>query len=271
MRTRILLVLLGGLVLAAPAAAQKTEDEARLVFTMGIAYTGSTDLWTVENQPVLVVPGPGFETLDLSRSLSGAVGVLFSGSYFPKPSLGLAGEIFFMGNGVHDQCVVNSASPSPRTEELCTSIDGSSKSTSAVLMTLGPVLRAGANQPISPYVRAQVGLLFSNLSPVSMAGTVTYTDPDTDLSERLQVVVYDDPKTTRVTAGFVFGAGVTAVLGKGWQLRTEVRDNLVQIATVGGPTTPGNYSPVIVNEWKNLYSIVIGADVVLEKKRGHRY
>jgi hypothetical protein len=265
MRTRLMLAALIAMALAAPAQAQKTQDESRLVFTMALSYTGGDDLWSVQDQPILVTPGSGFDLLDLSRNINGSVGVLFSGTYFPKPALGLVGELFFVGVGLQDQCQLASPTTDPETIGVCNSINGAKKSSSAVLISVGPVLRAWGNRSISPYVRAQVGLLFSNLSPIEMQGEVS-TD-----AGLFHVVIYDDPSSTRVTTGFVFGGGLTAVLGKGWQLRTEVRDNLVQIATVAGPTTPGNDSPVVVNEWKNLFSIVVGADIVLEKKRGHRY
>ena len=266
MRTWMLLATLGSLAAATPAVAQKTEDEARLVFTMGLAYTSGSDLWTVNDQPILVPPpGIGFDEINLARSIDGGVGLLFSGMYFPKPSLGLVGEAFFLGVGLEDQCQVATPVPDPRTVEVCGNIDGASKSSSAVLLSFGPVFRVAADQAFSPYLRAQVGLLFSNLSPILTQGQVETS------SGTFSVVIYDDPSSTRITPGFVVGGGITAVLGKGWQLRTEVRDNLVQIATVAGATAPGSDSPELVNEWKNLFSIVIGADVVLEKKRGHRY
>jgi hypothetical protein len=270
MRASLILCVLGTFAIAQPADAQKTEDEARLVFTMGLTWTGGTDLWTVQDQPILV-PGTGFDLIDLDRNISGGIGILFSGMYFPKPALGFVGEVFFTGIGTQDGCSIATVTPNPRTVELCNSIDGSSKSSSAVLVSLGPVLRAGADQPISPYVRGQIGLLFSNISPVATEGTIVVTDSASGGSESLQFVVYDDPSNTRVTLGFVLGAGLTTALGKGWQLRAEVRDNLVQIATVAGPTNPGSADPVIVNQWKNLWSIVVGADIVLEKKRGRRY
>lgn len=264
MRIPMVLALLGGLAVAAPAAAQKTEDEARLVFTMGLTYTGGTDLWSVEDQPILV-PGTGFDLIDLDRNISGSLGLLFSGMYFPKPSLGFVGEVFFMGIGMEDACGIASPNPNARTEELCQSINGSTNSSSAVMLSIGSVLRAGADKPISPYIRGQLGLLFNNTSPVGMSGTVV------DNGQEYVVVVYDDPSDTQVTPSFVLGAGLTAVIGKGWQLRTEIRDNIVEIATVSGPTAPGVDSPQVVNEWKNLFSIVIGVDVVLEKRRGRRY
>jgi len=270
MRTPIVLALLSGFAAVQPLSAQKTEDEARLVFTSSLAYTVGTDLWSVQDQPVLVVP-TGFELINISRDISSSLGLMFSGAYYPKPGLGFVGELFFTGIGVEDKCSIASPTPTQRTQQICASIDGASKSSSAVLISVGPVLRAGANQVISPYLRAQVGVLVSNLSPITTTGTVTYNNPDTGQDESLQVVVYSDPSSTRVTAGFVFGGGFTFALGKGWQLRSEVRDNLVQVATVAGPTTPGDDTPAVVNRWRNLWSLVIGADIVLEKKRGHRY
>jgi len=268
MGTRTILAVLGGMAIATPAPAQKTQDEPRLVFTMGVAYTGGSDLWTVENQPILV-PGTGFNELNLGRSISGSFGIVFSGTYFPKPGLGFVGEAFFIGVGLDDQCQVVTQPPDPRAAEVCGNINGSSKSSSAVLLSVGPVLRAGGNQALSPYLRAQVGLLISNLSPITMQGEVSTPQG------AFEVVIYDDPSSTRVTPGFVFGGGFTTALGKGWQLRMEVRDNLVRIATVAGPTeytgTIVSDEPEIVNQWKNLFSLVIGADVVLEKKRGRRY
>jgi hypothetical protein len=261
----MMLAVLGGLALTTPAQAQRTQDEARLVFTMGLTHTSGSDLWSVRGQPILIPNGVGFDQVDLTRNIRGSVGVLFSGMYYPKPALGLVAETFFMGVGLGDRCQVTSAAPDARTVQLCGSIDGARKSSSAVLVSAGPVLRMGGNQPISPYVRAEAGLLFSNLSPIRTLGTVTAGNGS------FVDVVYDDPSSTRVTPGFVFGGGVTTVIGKGWQLRTEVRNNLVKIATVAGPTAPGNDAPQVVNRWKNLFSVVIGADVVLEKKRGRRY
>ena len=264
MRTPLLLAALGCLAVAGPAHAQKTEDEARLVFTMGLTYTSGSDLWSVENQPILA-PGTGFDLVSIDRNLTNSIGILFSGMYFPKPNLGFVGEVFFTGLGLQDGCAVTSANPDPRTEEVCASINGNKRSASTVLISVGPVYRVGADQPISPYVRGQVGILVNNLSPIATSGTVVNN------GETLQYVIYEDPTSTRVTPGFVFGAGITAVIGKGWQLRTEVRDNLVQMATVAGPSAPGSDDPEIVNKWKNLFSIVVAADIVLEKKRGRRY
>ena len=67
MRIRLAVLALAGLALATPAAAQKTEDQARLIFTVGLTYTGSSDLWSVSGQPILR-PAIGSDTVDLSRA-----------------------------------------------------------------------------------------------------------------------------------------------------------------------------------------------------------
>jgi hypothetical protein len=131
-----------------------------------------------------------------------------------------------------------------------------------VLLTAGPVFRAWSHNRISPYLRLQVGALFSNLSTIRTEGL---------LSDGNTFPVYDDEKSTRITPGFVLGGGFTAALGKGYQLRMEARDNYVGLSTVAGPTMAGDFHPEVETEYHHLWSVLIGFDVVLEKKRGRRY
>jgi hypothetical protein len=260
MLERSLAGLLGMLFLSTPAFAQATADQAKLVFTVGVAYTGSTDLWSVENQPVFR-QDVGSDSINIDREAGGSIGVLFGGIYFPKDNLGIAGEAFFVGIGVQDQCTVSTALPDERTVSVCADIDGKEKSSSAVLLSVGPVFRAWSHNRISPYLRLQVGALFSNLSTIRTEGVY----------QGNLFVIYDDESSTRITPGFVLGAGVTAAVGKGYQLRMEVRDNYVGLSTVAGPTTAGDLHPEVDTEYHHLWSVLIGFDVVLEKKRGRRY
>jgi hypothetical protein len=261
MLERSLAGLLGMLILTAPVYAQATADQATLVFTVGFGYTGSTDLWSVTDQPLLR-PDIGSDSVSINRDAGGSIGVLFGGIYFPKDNFGIAGEAFFLGIGVQDQCTVTSSDPSQRITEVCADIDGHEKSSSAVLLSVGPVFRAWGHNRISPYARLQVGALFSNLSTIRTEGTIAGGDI---------VPVYDDEKSTRITAGLVLGGGVTAAVGKGYQLRMEVRDNYVGLSTVAGPTIAGDLHPEVDTEYHHLWSVLIGFDVVLEKKRGRRY
>jgi hypothetical protein len=261
MLERTLAGLLGMLLVTTPAFAQATADQAKLVFTVGLGYTGSTDLWSVEDQPILR-PDFGSDSISIKRNAGGSLGVLFGAIYFPKDAYGIAAEAFFLGIGVQDECNVTSAAPHQRIIDLCDNIDGHEKSSSAVLLSAGPVFRAWSHNRISPYLRVQAGALFSNLSTIRTEGVI----PGGDL-----VPVYDDEKSTRITAGFVLGAGATAAIGKGYQLRMEVRDNYVGLSTVAGPTSAGDLHPEVETEYHHLWSVLLGFDVVLEKKRGRRY
>jgi hypothetical protein len=137
MLERSLAGLLGMLFLTTPAFAQATADQAKLVFTVGLGYSGSTDLWSVDGQPLLrPAGGVGSDTVSIDRDAGGSLGVLFSGIYFPKDAIGIAGEAFFLGIGVQDQCAVTSAAPSDTIVAACTDIDGH-EVVLAVLLTVG--------------------------------------------------------------------------------------------------------------------------------------
>ena len=49
---RAVLLLLLVFAAAGPLAAQGTRDQARLVFNVGVGYSGGTDVWRVTGQPV---------------------------------------------------------------------------------------------------------------------------------------------------------------------------------------------------------------------------
>ena len=274
MRTRMLLATLGALALAAPAAAQSTKDEARLVFTMGLAYTGGSDLWSVEDQPILT-PGVGFDEVDITRRINGSLGLAFSGMYFPKPSYGFSGEVFFMGVGLGDECAVATANPDPRTVDICNAIDGSSKSSSAVMMSIGGVLRASPDREISPYIRASIGLLFSNLSPILTSGTIIVvdsTDPNNPFEEQVQVRGVRRSRPARASRrGSSSAPASPRCSARGGSSGPRCATTWCRSPRWRAPRRRACDSPQVVNEWKNLFSIIIGADVVLEKKRGRRY
>ncbi len=253
------LLALGGTTLA---GAQATRDQARLVFTVAGAFTGRSSLWEVAGQPV-ARRSTGLDTLDLQRRIRSTLGLMFSGMYFPRDVLGLGVEAFLIGIGFVDDCRITSlGAPDPRTQDLCGSIDGQEKSASAVLVSAGPVFRVNSRRTISPYFRVQPGLVVASQSPIRTEGTL-------DTGDRF--IVYRDEKTTRITPGVVFGLGMTAQVGKGYQLRWEIRDNYVGLATVEGPTARDGALPSFQTSYKHLWSVVVGFDVVLERRRGRRY
>jgi hypothetical protein len=60
-------------------------------------------------------------------------------------------------------------------------------------------------------------------------------------------------------------------LGRAYHLRWEVRDNIVGIERVSGPTPAPRMEPPHDRIYKHLFSVLIGIDVILERSRGRRY
>ena len=68
----------------------------------------------------------------------------------------------------------------------------------------------------------------------------------------------------------MLGIGATVAAGRAYQIRWEVRDNVVGIQRITGPVVQGEVPP---NEtvYKHIFSINIGLDVILERRPGRRY
>jgi len=260
MPARVLVICASLLAFAQPLAAQREADQATLVFTLAGAFSGSADLWAVQNQPVFRQQVA--DTFALGRKRSSGLGVLLAGIYFFKPNFGLAGEAFFLGGGFEDSCRHTFQTGSAEAVTLCNGINGSSKSGNSVMMSAGPVLRFNTRKTIKPYVRANVGLQIGGRSSVELSSRVT-----TDFFS----VVYDDPDERNISLALAAAVGMTASLGPGYQLRWELRDNYVGFDRITGPTFRDGLSPARELAYKHVWSFVLGVDIVLERRRGRRY
>lgn len=262
MRIRdVLAMALGGLALTiAPAAAQRTGDRATLVFTVSGAFIGGKGLWTVPNQPVQEPPLE--DTFVLSRNIKPTFGAGFSGSYYAGEVVGITADALLIGLGYEDSCRLTAPAESARNQQVCQDIDESDKSAAAVTMSVGGVFRIFSREFISPFARINAGLLFTNQSSVLTQGVD---------NEGTLLTIFEDEKRTRVTPSFAIGIGATFPLGRAYHLRWEVRDNIVGIERVTGPTAAPRFIPPHSREYKHLFSVLIGIDVVLERQRGRRY
>jgi hypothetical protein len=83
--------------------------------------------------------------------------------------------------------------------------------------------------------------------------------------------VYSDDRNSRVEPTVAIGVGFTAAVGKGYNLRWEVRDNITGIQSVTGTTPIAGFVPPHKRVFKHLFSMTVGFDVVLERRRGRRY
>jgi hypothetical protein len=273
MRDRML-ACIGLLVVTAapvyPLWAQQTGDQARLIFTVSAGAAGGKALWSVPKQAVQFPGATGTDTLALSRDIRPTLVIGFGGSYFPGDHLGFGAEGFLIGLGYEDSCRQLFTSGSPSVAAACQSLQGATKSATAVILSVGPILRINSRKLLSPYFRANAGFVFSNQSSLRTIGR--YPGGSTG---RLDLIIYSDEHDSRVEPSFALGAGFTAALSPGYQLRWEVRDNIVGVQRLSGPSprTGDTASPVTPHEleFKHLISITIGFDVVLERRRGRRY
>jgi hypothetical protein len=245
---------------AAPAAAQRTGDQARLVFTVSGAYVSGRGLWTVPSQPV-----PDFPLVDnmrLDRNITSTFGAGFSGAYFKGEHLGLTADFMLLGLGFRDSCEIVGSVASAQNAELCRDIEDRERSAGAVTVSAGALLRVASREFISPFVRANVGLLFSNQSPILTRG---FTD------DGVQVTIYADERDTRVSPSLALGVGTTIAISPSYHLRWELRDNIVGVEAVTGPVAQLGSEPPHERRYRHMLSILLGLDVVLERSRGRRY
>jgi hypothetical protein len=263
LQTLVCALLLAPVILPAPALAQARKDQARLVFTVSGGAVLGRELWSVNAQPVqFIAPA---DTLALGRRIRTTIGVGFGGIYFPGDHLGLSVDGFLLGLGFEDRCRLVFSSGAADLATACQSIQGATKSASAVGLSAGPVFRFNSQSLFSPYARASLGMVFSNQSSIRTIGQFPTPEGNSDL------IVYDDDHESRVEPMLNLGVGFTAAIAPGYQLRWEIRDNITGVQRVTSATPLARVIPPHEVSYKHLFSLTIGFDVVLERRRGRRY
>jgi hypothetical protein len=257
------IALLGTGLHPAEAWAQKTGDQARLIFTVSAGGVGGRLLWSIGSQPVQYTTPS--DTFALERRIRSTIGVGFGGSYFPGEHLGLGIEGFLVGLGFEDSCRQVFSSGSANVTAACDWIQGNKKPASTVMLSAGPILRFNSRKAFSPYARLNVGFLFSTQSSLRTIGRYPSDSGLVDL------IIYDDDRDSRVEPAFALGTGFTVPVAPGYQVRLEARDNILGVQRVTQSTPVSNVIPPHELDYKHLFSITIGFDVVLERRRGRRY
>jgi hypothetical protein len=223
----------------------------------------------VTGQPLVHLQGPDPAQIDeiaITRKIRPTLTFGAQGIYFAGDHVGLLGEAQLIGLGFEDSCALRTASGSVRNQQVCAHVNNAETSASAVLVGAGIVYRVSSRQTVSPYVRAGLGAVFSTRSSVLMIGEFQNVD-----GEPVQVEIYPDEATTRLTGSATVGLGFTAVIGRGYQVRWEVMDRIVGVRGVSGPTVQDGLPPPTSISYRHLFAIQIGFDVVLERRRGRRY
>ena len=246
--------------LPAPALGQRTGDQARIIFTVSGSYIQGRGLWSVPSQPVQ--EPPFVDNFAVGRSIKANFGAGFSGAYFAGEHVGLTADFFLLGLGYDDSCRILGTPQSERNVDVCEDIDEQEKSAAAVTVSAGANFRFFSREFISPFIRANAGLLFANQSSVLTQGVT---------NEGVLLTIFEDEKRTRVSPAFALGVGATMPLSRSYHLRWEVRDNIVGLEAVTGPTSAPRFEPPHERRYKHMFSVLIGIDVVLERNRGRRY
>lgn len=264
-RLPVLLLLLAAAPLAAPPslAAQKQGDQTRLVFTVTAGYAFGRDLWAVGSQPVFL------ESLDLyslQRDLKGTWTAELGATYFRNPNIGFTFDLSFIDIATEDSCTLLSNSGSIDNVATCASINGATSSALSTAISAGVILRAASRQVVSPYLRVQGGILLVSRSTTTLTGNFINAD-----LEPVYVPIYPSEGSSSVSAQFALGAGVTIPISKAYHARIEGRATMFGLPVVTGPTDFQGIVPPTETKYLTQFSILIGVDLVLEKKHGRRY
>lgn len=264
-RLPVLLLLLAVAPFATPSSltAQKTGDQSRLVFTASAGYSFGRDLWAVGAQPVFL---DGLDLYQLERNLKGTWMAELGVTYFRNPNIGFTFDLSFIDIATEDSCTLLSNSGSIDNAATCGSIDGAKSSALSTALSLGAVFRAATRKPVSPYLRLQGGILLVSRSTTELTGNFINAD-----SEPVYVPIYPSEGSSSVSAQFAVGAGVTVPISRAYHLRFEGRATTYGLPVVTGPTDFQGILPPTETKYLTQFSILIGVDLVLEKKHGRRY
>ena len=246
--------------------AQARGQQPTLVLSIVAGVESGNDLWEIPKQAYAVLGASGTnDTLRLVRQVSPSFAAGMSGTYFPKPALGLQGELLYVSIPMENTCAMVYNTPSDSiNDQICNNLTGTVSPNSAFIISGGVILRGAPRGAISPYLRGSVSWVSYSGSSIEMSGIFVSGG---QLFSR-QVIGDADPKKSSL--GMRLGGGLTASLGPGYQFRLEVADNIFSMARVTGPANGLGVAPEEVKYYHHLL-LTMGFDVILERKRGRRY
>jgi hypothetical protein len=270
------------LVLAAGGAgrlAAQTPDQPNLIFSIAGGYITGPDLWSLPRQLVLATAtsnGNVWDSVALGRRLRPGFAATLSATLFFTPHLGYTVEAGFFGIGSQSRCsplAPFTPTPDNANQIACGLLNGDNMRSDAVGL-LGGVVYRFTRGGVQPYLRAAGGLAILGSSFVEEATPVIGTNGTSSL-----VYFLADENHKELSWMLSLGAGLMLPLAPGYQLRLEARDIVVPLPYPTGPATDtaaiaGDQAlpqPPVAFRTVHLPTFTIGLDVVLERKRGHRY
>jgi hypothetical protein len=262
------LALAGLLAVPDHAVAQEGQEASLVLTILGGTVTGHS-LWTVEKQPLCVGAAACsgvYDTLRLSRSITSATVFGAAATFFPSRHLGLHAEISYLGLPIDSECTgFFNPDTEQRNEQICDNIAAQSAQGGAISIFGGVTVRVASRRAFSPYVRGNLGIVNQSRSTVEVEGG--YIESSGQFFQR-QVIDDPNPRHTSFMVGL--GLGFTTAIGTGYQFRLEGRDVITSLVRLVGPANALGIGPTATRAYHH-FSLVLGLDVVLEKRRGRRY
>lgn len=243
--------------------AQRTNDESRLVVGLNVGYIKGGALWHTD-QPIRSDTDTP-DVFRLSRQLRSDISVGGHLTYFPRPTMGLTGEISYIGLGTLDDCLIVTPPASDFNRRACATLSDKKRAASAISAMGGVVWRPLPRAKVQPYVKAMAGLA---LIPRS---TTTVTAFFSDGLDDFALPVYAEDGSKAVTPAGALALGFATAANNGYQFSVEFRASAVQVQVVDGPSPVGDLTPPVSSEWQLLPTLTVGFEIVLEKRRGRRY
>ncbi len=253
------------MLVAAPLAAQREHDQARLFIGAGLLHvSGGGAVWQVGQQPLL--DAAGTDTARLARNLTSALGITIHGAYFPSANYGFAAELVVTRMGTADDCTLTSRAGTDYAADLCGSLQNNEGGASTAIVAGGVMLRPDWRGGVQPYLRGMGGFAIMQESFVATDGQVRAGG-----GEYAAASVYHDENVTTTSPYLTVGLGLATPLGPGWQGRVEVRDSWLRLTGVDHATARQGVQPKVMTRGHHLLMFMVSIDVVLERKRGRRY
>jgi hypothetical protein len=234
------------------------------MFTLSFGAVTGSQLWSSSPQAVQIV-NPA-DTFALARRIRSTLAVGFGGAYFPGENVGFTVEAFLIGLGFENSCRHLFSSGATAAAQVCQSIQGKEGLATGVILSGGTIFRLNSRKLLSPYGRVNAGLVLSTQSSLRTTGQFINS-----AGQITDVFIYSDDHNSRVDPSLALGVGFTAAVAKGYSLRWELRDNITGIQRVSGTIPIAGSVPPHERVFKHLFSMTVGFDVVLERRRGRRY
>ena len=260
----------------APSVRAQEGQQATLILSVGLGVHTGHSLWGIDAQPLSVLGTANptlYDTLRLSRSISSGLVATFAATYFPSGKVGLRGGVSFFDLGMDNTCapvapyVLDSEQ---KNQQLCENLTGTVSGNSTLLLDVGVTVRALPRGRTSPYLHGGLGYAIHSGGTLGVSSTFVQGGA---LASR-QIIAEESAKSGSLT--LQLAAGVTQPIGSGYQLRLEVRDDLFGLERATGPADGlGRLKEPPPSRaetgWYHHLSLVIGLDIILERKRARRY